>query len=53
MSLKIFVISLQITKRGAPPLGGGQIQFICPVVKQVKTLNFVEPGRVKRIRGIA
>ena len=27
--------------------------FLCPVVKQVKTLNFVEPGKVKRIRGIA
>ena len=27
--------------------------FLCPIVKQVKTLNFVEPGKVKRIRGIA
>ena len=27
--------------------------FQSPIVKQVKTLNFVEPGKVKRIRGIA
>ncbi|KAF9075175.1 18S rRNA biogenesis protein [Rhodocollybia butyracea] len=33
--------------------GGGEIQFLCPIVKQVKTLNFVEPGKIKRIRGIA
>jgi RNA 3'-terminal phosphate cyclase (RTC), insert domain len=44
---------MQIKKRGAPPAGGGEIQFVCPIVKQVKTLNFVEPGKIKRIRGIA
>lgn len=47
------LISLEIKKRGSPPLGGGEVQFLCPIVKQVKTLNFVEPGKVKRIRGIA
>ncbi|KAH8116860.1 18S rRNA biogenesis protein [Phellopilus nigrolimitatus] len=55
--LQLFGISdgleLRIKKRGAPPLGGGEVQFLCPVVKQVKTLNFVEPGKIKRIRGIA
>lgn len=29
------------------------MQFLCPVVKQVKTLNFVDAGKIKRIRGIA
>lgn len=29
------------------------MQFLCPVVKQVKTLHFLEPGKIKRIRGIA
>ncbi|KAG6868716.1 hypothetical protein C0993_011654 [Termitomyces sp. T159_Od127] len=43
----------QIKKRGAPPEGGGEVQFLCPIVKQVRTLNFVEPGKIKRIRGIA
>ncbi|THU88406.1 18S rRNA biogenesis protein [Dendrothele bispora CBS 962.96] len=55
--LQLFGISdgleLRIKKRGAPPAGGGEVQFLCPIVKQVKTLNFVEPGKVKRIRGIA
>ena len=43
----------KIKKRGSPPLGGGEVLFLCPIVKQVKTLNFVEPGKIKRIRGIA
>ncbi|KAF9052934.1 18S rRNA biogenesis protein [Panaeolus papilionaceus] len=55
--LQLFGVSdgleLRIKKRGSPPLGGGEVQFLCPIVKQVKTLNFVEPGKVKRIRGIA
>ncbi|KAI6028649.1 RNA 3'-terminal phosphate cyclase domain-containing protein [Pisolithus orientalis] len=55
--LQLFGISegleLRIKRRGAPPGGGGEVQFLCPVVKQVKTLNFVEPGKIKRIRGIA
>ncbi|KAI0277220.1 18S rRNA biogenesis protein [Russula aff. rugulosa BPL654] len=46
-------LELKIKKRGSPPLGGGEVLFICPVVKQVKTLNFVEIGKIKRIRGIA
>lgn len=43
----------KIKKRGSPPLGGGEVQFICPVVKQMKTVNFVDAGKIKRIRGIA
>ncbi|KAF9469162.1 RNA 3'-terminal phosphate cyclase/enolpyruvate transferase [Collybia nuda] len=46
-------LELRIKKRGAPPAGGGEVQFLCPIIKQVKTLNFVEPGKIKRIRGIA
>ena len=46
-------VELRIKKRGAPPAGGGEVQFLCPVVKQVKTLNFVDPGKIKRIRGVA
>ena len=43
----------QIKRRGAAPGGGGEVQFLCPIVKQVNTLNFVEPGKIKRIRGIS
>ncbi|KAF9813134.1 hypothetical protein IEO21_05745 [Rhodonia placenta] len=57
LHLQLFGVSdgleLRIKKRGSPPLGGGEVQFLCPVVKQVKTLNFVERGKVKRIRGIS
>ncbi|KAL0946638.1 hypothetical protein HGRIS_012834 [Hohenbuehelia grisea] len=55
--LQLFGISdgleFRIKKRGAAPAGGGEAQLLCPVVKQVKTLNFVDPGKIKRIRGIA
>ncbi|KAG1735837.1 18S rRNA biogenesis protein [Suillus occidentalis] len=55
--LQLFGISdgleLRIKRRGAPPEGGGEVQFLCPIVKEVKTLNFVDPGKIKRIRGIA
>ncbi|ORX68315.1 18S rRNA biogenesis protein [Linderina pennispora] len=46
-------VELKITKRGAPPRGGGEVRFMCPVVRQVQPLMFVDAGRVKRIRGIA
>ncbi|KAI0807602.1 18S rRNA biogenesis protein [Fomes fomentarius] len=55
--LQLFGVSegleLRIKKRGSPPQGGGEVQFLCPIVKQVKTLNFVDPGKIKRIRGIS
>ncbi|GBE82088.1 Probable RNA 3'-terminal phosphate cyclase-like [Sparassis crispa] len=55
--LQLFGVSegleLRIKKRGSPPLGGGEIQFLCPIVRQVKTLNFVDPGKIRRIRGIS
>lgn len=46
-------LELKIAKRGAEPLGGGEVVFKCPVVRTVKTLNFVEKGRVRRVRGVA
>ncbi|TFK80744.1 18S rRNA biogenesis protein, partial [Polyporus arcularius HHB13444] len=46
-------LELRIKKRGSPPQGGGEVQFLCPIVRQVKTINFVDPGKVKRIRGIS
>ncbi|KAI0726650.1 18S rRNA biogenesis protein [Fomitopsis betulina] len=55
--LQLFGVSdgleLRIKKRGSPPLGGGEVQYLCPAVKQLKTINFVERGKVKRIRGIS
>lgn len=44
---------LKITKRGAPPLGGGQVIFSCPTVRSLNAIQFVEQGEIKRIRGMA
>ncbi|KAJ2360111.1 hypothetical protein IW150_007595, partial [Coemansia sp. RSA 2607] len=46
-------VELKITKRGAPPKGGGEVRFVCPVVRSVKPLMFTDSGRIRRIRGIA
>ncbi|KAJ2229262.1 hypothetical protein H4R99_005606 [Coemansia sp. RSA 1722] len=46
-------VELKITKRGAPPKGGGEVRFMCPVVRAVKPLNFIDQGKIRRIRGIA
>jgi RNA 3'-terminal phosphate cyclase-like protein len=43
----------QIKKRGAAPLGGGQVIFKCPIVRTLKTLQFLEKGKIKKIRGVA
>ncbi|KJE90878.1 RNA 3'-terminal phosphate cyclase-like protein [Capsaspora owczarzaki ATCC 30864] len=56
-TLKLFGLEdgaeLRIARRGAPPLGGGQVFFSCPVVKQLKPVQLLEAGKIKRIRGIA
>ncbi|KAL0074560.1 RNA 3'-terminal phosphate cyclase [Phycomyces blakesleeanus] len=46
-------VELKISKRGAPPLGGGEVMFTCNCVRQLKPVQFTEEGRIKRIRGIA
>ncbi|CAO3638252.1 unnamed protein product [Cunninghamella echinulata] len=44
---------LKITKRGAPPLGGGEVIFTCNSIRQLKPVQFTDEGRIKKIRGIA
>lgn len=46
-------LELQIKKRGSAPLGGGMIIFRSPIVRHVKTLQYLEQGKIKRIRGVA
>lgn len=47
-------VELRITRRGHPPLGGGQVNFTCPSVKAVKAgFDFTNTGRIAKIRGIA
>ena len=49
----LIVTCFQINKRGAAPEGGGEIVFKCPNRQTLKAINFTDPGKVKRIRGIA
>jgi len=46
-------IELKITKRGAPPNGGGQVMFRCSTIRSLKPINLIDEGRIRRIRGIA
>ncbi|XP_016908086.1 RNA 3'-terminal phosphate cyclase-like protein isoform X2 [Apis cerana] len=46
-------IILTINKRGAAPLGGGEIKFKCPISRNLKSIQLQNSGMVKRIRGTA
>ena len=45
--------SIRVVKRGASPGGGGQLEFYCPIVKELVPLNLLDPGKFKRVRGNA
>lgn len=34
-----------------PPLGGGEVILKCPIRKQLRPIQLLDPGMVKRIRG--
>ena len=42
----------QILKRGAPPEGGGEVVFTCPARRNLWQLQFTDPAKIKRIRGL-
>ncbi|XP_004600194.1 RNA 3'-terminal phosphate cyclase-like protein isoform X1 [Sorex araneus] len=44
---------LKIVRRGMPPGGGGEVLFSCPVRKFLKPIQLTDPGKIKRIRGMA
>ncbi|XP_067939919.1 RNA 3'-terminal phosphate cyclase-like protein isoform X2 [Watersipora subatra] len=46
-------IKLVINKRGSSPDGGGHVTFGCPVKPKLLPIQYTDPGKVKRIRGIA
>lgn len=45
-------IELKVTKRGAPPLGGGEVVVQCPIVRKVSPLRLLDASKVKRVRGL-
>ncbi|CAM9349486.1 unnamed protein product [Pylaiella littoralis] len=46
-------LELKVKRRGAPPGGGGLVEFRCPIVRELKPIDFTDPGLIKRIRGNA
>ncbi|NP_001079592.1 RNA terminal phosphate cyclase-like 1 L homeolog [Xenopus laevis] len=44
---------LKVLKRGMPPGGGGEVIFSCPVRKLLRPVQLTDPGKIKRIRGVA
>ncbi|KAN0008839.1 hypothetical protein ACTFIU_009505 [Dictyostelium citrinum] len=44
---------IKIIKRGAPPNGGGSVNFKCPIVPHLKAIQLIDEGKIRRIRGIA
>ncbi|XP_033737643.1 RNA 3'-terminal phosphate cyclase-like protein [Pecten maximus] len=46
-------LELKITRRGAAPDGGGEVIFSCPCRQKLRPLQFTDPGKIKRIRGVA
>jgi len=46
-------LTFKISKRGAPPGGGGEVTFKCPIVRSIQPLEFLDEGKVKRVRGVA
>ena len=46
-------LDVAVKRRGAPPLGGGLVEFRCAPVRQLKPVDWCEAGLVKRVRGVA
>ena len=46
-------VDVKIVSRGTKPLGGGEVVFSCPVVQKLKPLHWLDPGLVKKVRGVA
>ncbi|SPP89331.1 blast:Probable RNA 3'-terminal phosphate cyclase-like protein [Drosophila guanche] len=44
-------LDLRVVKRGVAPLGGGEIEFRCPVRKNLRGIQCQAQGMIKRIRG--
>lgn len=42
---------IEIKRRGAAPAGGGLVEFYCPIVKSLESIDYTDPGKFQRIRG--
>jgi RNA 3'-terminal phosphate cyclase-like protein len=46
-------LELRILRRGARPVGGGEVLLRVPMIKQLPLVSLRDEGMVKRVRGIA
>lgn len=46
-------LTFKVVKRGAPPDGGGEVVFSCPILKNIQPVELLDEGKVKRVRGVA
>lgn len=46
-------LEIKINKRGSAPDGGGEVFFQCPNRQKLRPIQFVDPGKIKRIRGVS
>ena len=46
-------LELKIQRRGSAPGGGGQVLFRCPIRRSLRAQQFIDQGKIKRIRGVA
>lgn len=44
---------IKVLRRGAAPLGGGLVDFFCPIIRELKPLDLLDLGKIKRVRGSA
>jgi len=44
-------LEMKINRRGLKPNGGGEVIFKCPVRRNLRPLQALQPGMVKRVRG--
>eukprot|EP01069_Polyplicarium_translucidae_P005727 Polyplicarium_translucidae@DN2840_c0_g2_i3.p1 len=45
--------AFEVIRRGLRPNGGGTVRFRCPILRIIEPFQLVNPGRVKRVRGVA
>lgn len=46
-------LELKVQRRGSAPGGGGQVLFRCPIRRSLRAQQFLDQGKIKRIRGVA
>ncbi|BFU25809.1 18S rRNA biogenesis protein RCL1, putative [Entamoeba histolytica HM-1:IMSS-B] len=47
------MLNVKVIKRGAPPVGDGEVVINSSIIKQLNPINLTEQGLVRSIRGVA